>query len=126
MLDPKELESIYDLLHSNDENNVNLALTIIENREEVKRVFEQALSFHVSSRRDNLIDFLISEGYKDVNFSLADIKEWVNIYFYASNKIINFKDIEFELVMKSYNILYTKNKLKHDNRSRTWNKRITF
>ncbi len=58
MLEEKELESIYELLHSNVEDNVNIALVIIEGREDVKRVFDEGIKLEIEDcggkRNENL------------------------------------------------------------------------
>lgn len=67
MLDEQELESIYNLLHSKDESNVEIALTIIENREDVKRVFEQCRNFMKSTF------YKVNRGYGIMNYTYEDL-----------------------------------------------------
>ena len=86
MLEPKELESIYNLLHSPVEDNVNLALAIIEGREDVKLVFDEALDktlkkivMYSKIHNNPIKDFVWSSGYEIIPLELLTSKNgWLS------------------------------------------------
>ena len=78
MLEPQELESIYELLHSADESNVEIALTIIKNRKDVKTVFDRGLELTIEDFKKETNEIVREILLASVTYFDIQLKELIS------------------------------------------------
>ena len=109
-LTEQELESIYNLLHSSVEDNVNLALAIIEGREDVKAVFEEAMEHREKSWYDRYClkkSVLVRAEYTPIQ--QYEIIEQLDLEFAELKMKLNYSNLSLINLQQAYSKIYAEN-----------------